>query len=44
MAEFISYGQGGGEAMGFSLSEAGHSCPQVSGLNLEAKVFLKADK
>ena len=42
LAEYISYGQGGGEAIGFSLTHARYSCPRVSDLDLVASVFVKA--
>jgi hypothetical protein len=44
LAEYISYLQGGGEAMGFSLTSAGYSCPKVSDLDLATKVFVKEHK
>jgi hypothetical protein len=44
LAEYISYGQRNGEAMGFSLTQAGYSCPKVSDLDLIAKVFIKENK
>ncbi len=44
LAEYISYVQDGGEAIGFSLTRANYSCPKVSDLELVASVFVKENK